>query len=519
MNQIRNVLTTSPPPQARSVAATPAASQMDLFETQPLGPKHQRVFTTGQPVSVVRSSGAREGNWYIDTLLDDGRVRVTDGTHQKDYSPNRLLMDNPHLLPKGMTLNVRRTSGQVESGWNVSHAQGNGLLLMEKGNIQRATAIADLIRENPDLVPPHVARGADTGRLQPVASPPPPPAPVYRPMSAAGALAHHLAHGMARPAEQSVQMRPVSLQETQHILTRVRFADNPMGFRPKDARDLTTEFLQTRKLGPQTAVQIGDTHIYLSQPYSHDGERTAFVGYVEGKDGTVHVCTFYQSNSQGYWRSASHCGLYGWIGKGKQSEESTNLPIALQKPLSQLAAGGVHSSLSAADSNTAFYGNLPLGGHEPPAEFADSVEVGHFGSFTRKTADGRYGEPGSFQLDHPGQGPDYDHPEDRYRFEHPTRGTVEATIYRSRDGQLRYQFLKDSKGRAWLGAVEDASAALNSYGVRTRALDPGDLTMPAVEYDTQVPRGYAGPHEFNSYVDASQYTHQLPLVRAFLNSP
>ncbi len=44
--------------------------------------------------------------------------------------------------------------------------------------------------------------------------------------------------------------------------------------------------------------------------------------------------------------------------------------------------------------------------------------------------------------------------------------------------------------------------------------DPGDLTMPALEYARQVPAECMGRYVHPAFVDASAYMQSLPIVRA-----
>ena len=123
-------------------------------------------------------------------------------------------------------------------------------------------------------------------------------------------------------------------------------------------------------------------------------------------DGRVRVRTFYQSNSQGTWRSASHCGASGWIGKG-WGEESTNLPISAQKQLGALVGSTTPTPLEGKDADTAFYGNLPVGGHAPPPSFTDQVNMATFGRFDETMPPNDHGKPETFHYDATGNAPDF----------------------------------------------------------------------------------------------------------------
>jgi pSer/pThr/pTyr-binding forkhead associated (FHA) protein len=305
----------------------------------------------------------------------------------------------------------------------------------------------------------------------------------------------------------------LSPQQSQAILGRAQFDPNPMGVRPKGAPDCTQEFLKANGLEPKTTFELGDTKVHFSQPYSLGQDRAACVGYVEGKDGQVHVRAFYRSNSQGLWRSASHAGVGGWIGKG-EGEESTNLPIPLQMALHSQAGKEV-KNLGPEVANQAFYGSLEFRGHEAPTQLRQQLhEPVQLGLFDQKLPDG-YGLPESFHWKNPLDGPNFQKLDVHYTFEHPVHGKVSADCYTSQNGDCSFMFYRDAQGRSWLAQMERSDSPLTSWGTRSDPVEHGDLGMPAVEYGSQIPQGYAGEHVKGSYYDASRYVHRLPPVQQY----
>ena len=255
-----------------------------------------------------------------------------------------------------------------------------------------------------------------------------------------------------------------------------------------------------------------ETKVHFSQPYTLGDNRAACVGYVEDKQGNVNVRAFYRSNSQGLWRSASHAGFGGWIGKGK-GEESTNLPIPLQMALHSQAGQQV-KAVSKEVANQAFYGSLEFAGHEAPEALQQQLhEPQKVGSFEAKLPDG-HGVPESYRFTNQGDTPDFSqNPADiHYTFEHPIHGKVDANCYTSKGGNLSFMFYRDSKGRSWLAEMEKSNSPLTTWGTRSDPVEHGDLAMPAVEYRQQIPQGYAGIQVTGSYADASAYVHKLPVV-------
>lgn len=307
----------------------------------------------------------------------------------------------------------------------------------------------------------------------------------------------------------------LNAEQGQAILAKASFAANPMGIRAMGAADCSKEFLKAQGLEPKTTFECGDTKVHFSQPYTLGDSRAACVGYVEDKNGNINVRAFYRSNSQGLWRSASHAGMGGWIGKGK-GEESTNLPIPLQMALHSQAGHQV-KNVPESVANQAFYGSLEFAGHEPPKELAEQLhQPVHLGEFAVKLPDG-YGRPESFHWNNANDAPNFNPSQNNinYSFEHPIHGKVEANCYTSKGGDCSFMFYRDASGRSWLAQMEKSSSPLTSWGTRSDPVEHGDLGMPAVEYSSQIPQGYAGAQITGSYRDASGYVHKLPPVAEY----
>lgn len=318
----------------------------------------------------------------------------------------------------------------------------------------------------------------------------------------------------ARPAPRPSSCTPLDAASSASLLQRAQFLDNPLGIRALGAPDCTQSFLHSRGLQPKHTVEVDGTRMHVSEPYSMGQNRVGFVAYVEDPQGKVQVRAFYRSNSQGLWRSASHAGMNGWIGKGN-GEASTNLPVAAQKHLHALAAGGGRE-LAGDDSNTAFYGLLPFGGHEPPAALDAQLQAEQpLGQFSQPLPSRDYGRPETFRYNSPADAPAFNKQIDGYSFQHPIHGKVEAHCFESANGNYHYMFYQDSEQRSWLAQIDRAGGELTDWGTRAAPVFHGDLAMPAVEYPSQIPEGYAGKAGRGGYVDASAYVHRLPPVADF----
>ena len=308
----------------------------------------------------------------------------------------------------------------------------------------------------------------------------------------------------------------LSPEASQAILDRAQFAPNPTGVRAMGAPDCTPEFLKAHGLEPKMTFHCGSQKVHFSQPYRLGDNRAACVGYVEDSQGQVRVRALYRSNSQGLWRSASHAGMGGWIGKGV-GEESTNLPIAMQAALHQQTENAL-KEVDQPTAHQAFYGCLEFAGHKAPQELRDQLqEPAKLGHFQAQLGDG-HGQPESYTLENPTDGPDFAHIEFHYTFQHPIHGEVKADGYGAQNGIYQYTFYRDQQDRSWLAQVEQVSSPLTTWGTRAQPVELGDLAMPAIEYRQQIPAGYAGAQITGSYADASGFVHKLPLVADYRNS-
>ena len=91
------------------------------------------------------------------------------------------------------------------------------------------------------------------------------------------------------------------------------------------------------------------------------------------------------------------------------------------------------------------------------------------------------------------QRPDFSRPPRlTYQTDTAVAGRVDAEVFTSRDGTLDYTIFRDAEGHAWVANVGEAGADINSHGVRTQSVDPGELTTPRWEYHEQIPPRFQG---------------------------
>lgn len=301
----------------------------------------------------------------------------------------------------------------------------------------------------------------------------------------------------------------LSGSESESILQRAQVSPSPEG-RSFGVPDLTPSFLKANGFQPQQSISVGGSKIHVSKPYRYDG-RTCVVGYVEDKEGKVHVRSMYRSGSHGLWKVASHAGQDGWFGKG-ESQESILLPLEAQEALSKQSSSGEDSPLA----KQLFYGPLALGGMMSPKEFSKDLRLEHLE--LPKAARDKYTVPEEMVLERPQDNPDFSKPTRSFTLQTEVQGEVKASVVPSRDGQKNYMFCQDKEGRAWVGGVFPASSEVNSFGVNKTWIHGGPLTSPALDYAGSQRSDFAKGHVQGNYFDYSPYTNKLPVVVEFLQS-
>lgn len=304
-------------------------------------------------------------------------------------------------------------------------------------------------------------------------------------------------------------LRTLSSSESDSLLQKARIAPSPEG-RSFDVPDLTPNFLKAKGFEPKHSISVGDSKIHLSKPYRYDG-RTCAVGYVEGKDGQVHVRSMYRSASHGLWKVATHAGQDGWFGKGV-SQESILLPLEAQEALAGTASKGEDSPLA----KQLFYGSLARGGMLPPQDFCRDLKLESL-ALPDSSRD-KYPVPDKMVLQNLQEHPDFSKPGRTFQLETEVQGRVKASVVPSKDGKNNFMFCQDKEGRAWLGAVFPARSEVNSFGVNKTWISADPLTSPALDYAGSQRADFMEGHVQGHYYDYSAYTKKLPVVADFLKS-
>jgi hypothetical protein len=112
----------------------------------------------------------------------------------------------------------------------------------------------------------------------------------------------------------------------------------------------------------------------------------------------------------------------------------------------------------------------------------------------------------------------------RYKTQSATsKEPVDTIIYKSKDGFLEYSLILDAENKISFEKIAVVGSPLNSFGIRSEAVNAPELLMPRWEYSSQIPARYRGqPHPDPSltrsngepsYYDAWAYIREMPEIR------
>jgi hypothetical protein len=288
-----------------------------------------------------------------------------------------------------------------------------------------------------------------------------------------------------------------------------------------------TSFLKKVKehnIEPSQTVTVGKTKISLSEPFDIGQGRVASIAVVENA-GVTSTQIYYRSNSQGVFRLLPGTTQKGWFSKGI-GEGSLDAPSEVQRALAQQVSAGkirkdVPSNLyeeavpkyqTAIEAQFAAVDNANLN-IKPKPILSESAGP---------KINGKYSKPQDLVVKVEKQNPDFSKgPVSTYDSSTGAAGDVKVSVFKSKDGSLEYTFFEDKSGRAWVASVNDVKAPVNAAGIRSGAVDAGDLTIPRYEYHQQIPGGYSGRGRYGNsgeYGDAWPYLKEVPVIKDYYRS-
>jgi hypothetical protein len=307
--------------------------------------------------------------------------------------------------------------------------------------------------------------------------------------------------------------------------------------------DSAVALLRQKGLKPKHGYQLSDgSRMTLSEPFDLGEGRVGFTAIVEAADGTKSLRVFYKANSHIEFKvlPAINQNAYKVVGddvfklpsydKGI-GQHAIALPQETQQLLASLVKGQKKlPTLSHEELGTLVRKNTGVSGYaeweNAPDTFGNQVKSRSIEETASKpvlkASDSRQGalrDPSDIRIAVPGKAPDFGGTPVRTYSTSCSLidGPVTVEVFPSKDGTLNYSVYRDPSGRVWFGSIEDVYAPISSYGVRTQAVEAGDLMSPLWDYRQAIAQGMAGQtnSKLSDYADNWDYVRQIPEVQRY----
>lgn len=304
---------------------------------------------------------------------------------------------------------------------------------------------------------------------------------------------------VGRPAEGLVgrkKLMRVSTERGAEMLGRARL-DGDVWKGGGTERMLSTHDLAEAKLGPMYEVKVDEVPIYLSTLFQLPNGDVAVIGYVVMRDG-IRVRGYYQQSAQGLFKYLPDY-IRGNNGKIERclegvAKESVMLPMELQEQLMEIKNEDGVKVLSSAGIalDAEFYLAGTAHAYDSLQDYQSAWNYGRIrGDYYRETSGepinsdfgldnmGRKKAPYTLSIDH-GRMPDFSRAVMKFIIETTDAGEVQVEVFDGYDGQYRWMFAKDKRGRVWIEQVEIVSP-ITSMGTRRDFAMMGDFVTALYE--------------------------------------
>lgn len=304
---------------------------------------------------------------------------------------------------------------------------------------------------------------------------------------------------VGRSAEGSVgrkKLMRVSTERGAEMLGRARL-DGDVWKGGGTERMLSTHDLAEAKLGPMYEVKVDEVPIYLSTLFQLPNGDVAVIGYVVMRDG-IRVRGYYQQSAQGLFKYLPDY-IRGNNGKIERclegvAKESVMLPMELQEQLMEIKNEDGVKVLSSAGIalDAEFYLAGTAHAYDSLQDYQSAWNYGRIrGDYYRETSGepinsdfgldnmGRKKAPYTLSIDH-GRMPDFSRAVMKFSIETTDAGEAQVEVFDGYDGQYRWMFAKDRRGRAWIEQVEIVSP-ITSMGTRRDFAMMGDFVTALYE--------------------------------------
>lgn len=279
---------------------------------------------------------------------------------------------------------------------------------------------------------------------------------------------------------------------------------------------------------PKHKLQMGEVTYYTSKPFCVARDNMGVIALVQ-MHGKVFPRIFYRSNSQAIWRVMPSATkqesepVILRLGKG-MAESDTQLPIRLNLALQKIMPEASPESFLMASNlvETAYNYTESYAGQIQLEDFA-TIPEGEPKIFIKK---GMFvpKPPNPRVIEMPVKEGSQVHFQKcllTTEFDDPHYGKIIAKIFPSIDQHLQYLFYEASDSKVFLAGVELVEDnEINSFGVRTKALNTNGLDSSLLEYYSQIPSNYepsygAPTYLSNRYHNNWNFVRELSIIKAY----
>lgn len=283
------------------------------------------------------------------------------------------------------------------------------------------------------------------------------------------------------------------------------------------------------QLLPTDKITIDGVSYYCSKPFKID-THFGVLGLIN-VNGKVYPRIFYFSNSQGTWRCMPYAlktedkGL-ARLGKGI-AENDTQLPTLLNLALLERGLGGLQSSAQFK------YQDLLKTEFQPDTAYHKEMNIqeliGIHEGFDKNFFDIKHNmlvplpkDPKALKMPEDAQKPNFVSLLEKREIILEEYGKVKVKIFPSKDGLLHYTFYETKDKRVFIANIEKVKHnPINSYGLRSEALELHNLDAALLEYPAQVSPDYmpkdpkANRYLSTRYINNWNYISELEIIQEY----
>lgn len=258
---------------------------------------------------------------------------------------------------------------------------------------------------------------------------------------------------------------------------------------------LSAQQLDKAGLAPVYEAEIDGRKIYLSEIFQLDSGRPAVIGYVATDTDEILVNSYYRGLTSGVWRMLPdfvrhpNAMKIDWYGEG-YGRESLVVPIEMQQVLAQIENQYGRKQISAANTDFLFAGMTRS--YSSKQEYMEKLAQGQMsGNYYDEVAPQSYNHdfplmaeqkrPPYTQSVNVQIAPDFAKVVAEYRTTTHFAGPTFVQAFVSRNGEYKYAFDRDPRGRVWVSQIEKLTAPVTAAGLRADWLAACDLTTALYE--------------------------------------